>query len=554
MAEQNRTRVLILGGGFAGVYTALTLEKYRRKIPNLEIGLVSKENYLVFQPMLPEVISGSIGIVDTITPIQRLCSHTTLYQREVESIDLANKTVTMSSGFRPHPYRLQYDHLVVALGNVTSFAGMPGLLEYALPFKYLGDALILRNRILHALAEADIEDDAELRRALLTFVVAGGGFSGVEAVAEMNDFVRSCARNFHHIQTKEIKVILLHAKELILPELPQSLARFAQQLLARRGVEIRLSTRLAGATAESALLTSGEKIPCKTLVSTVPSAPNPVIAALPCKKEHDRIVANEFLEVPGYSGLWAAGDCAWIIDHEIGEPCPPTAQHAIRQARRLAKNLAATLTNDLREPFHFKELGKLAALGHRSAVAEVFNFKLSGLLAWFLWRGIYLMKLPSLERKIRVAMDWTLDVLLPPDIVQLRTERAPGFGREHFEAGEIIFRQGDCGDRLYIIIDGEVVILRSDATGPERVLARLKAGECFGEMALVADSLRMATAKTASTANLLTVDRDGFQALFRHLPPLRGLVQQWVKERLEQDALAPEAVKTEELGRGAPAA
>lgn len=554
MAEQNRTRVLILGGGFAGVYTALTLEKYLKKIPNLEIGLVSKENYLVFQPMLPEVISGSIGIVDTITPIQRLCPRTTLYQRAVENIDLANKTVTMSSGFRPHPYRLQYDHLVLALGNVTSFAGLPGLMEHALPFKYLGDALILRNRILHALAEADIEDDPELRKALLTFVVAGGGFSGVEAVAEINDFVRACTRNFRHIQPAEIKIILLHANELILPELPQSLARFAQQLLLRRGVEIRLSTRLAGATSETALLTSGEKIPCKTLVSTVPAAPNPVIAALPCKKEHDRIVANEYLEVPGYSGVWAAGDCAWIIDHEIGEPCPPTAQHAIREARRLAKNLAATLTNQLREPFHFKALGKLAALGHRSAVAEVFNFKISGVLAWFLWRSIYLMKLPSLERKIRVAIDWTLDMLLPPDIVQLRTEPPTGFSREHFEADEIIFRQGDRGDRLYIIVDGEVSIVRHGTDGQERTLARLKSGECFGEMALASDSLRMATAKSASSVNVMTVDRDAFQSLFRHLPPMRGLVQQWIKERLEQDAQFEKVVSSQELGRGAPAA
>jgi NADH dehydrogenase len=404
------------------------------------------------------------------------------------------------------------------------------------------------------MAEADIEQDPELRRALLTFVVAGGGFSGVEAVAEMNDFVHACARNFQHIRKEDLKIILLHAKDLILPELPQSLARFAQKLLVRRGVEIRLGTRLAGATSESALLADGQRIPCKTLVSTVPAAPNPVIAALPCRKERDRIVANEYLEVPGYPGVWAAGDCAWIIDHETGEPCPPTAQHAIRQARRLAKNLAASLTNELREPFHFKELGKLAALGHRSAVAEVFNFRVSGLLAWFLWRGIYLMKLPSLERKVRVAMDWTLDLLLPPDIVQLRTERASGVGREHFEAGEIIFRQGDRADRLYIVTDGEVHILRSDADLPEQVLARLKAGECFGEMALVADCLHTATARTASATNLLSVDRDAFHALFRHSPPLRDMMQKLIKERMEQNALPPEGVTSQERGRGAPAA
>ena len=183
MANDRRTRVLILGGGFGGVYTAMTLEKLLKNDPGVEVGLVSKENYLVFQPMLPEVISGSIGILDTISPIRRLCPNTNLYSREVESIDLKNKVVTTSSGFRPRPYQLEYDHLVIALGNITSFAGQPGLQEHALPFKYLGDGLVLRNHIIHALEEADIEADPEVRRALLAFVVAGGGFSGVEAVA-----------------------------------------------------------------------------------------------------------------------------------------------------------------------------------------------------------------------------------------------------------------------------------------------------------------------------------------------------------------------------------
>src|SRR5881628_2583166 len=199
MMNQKRARVLIVGGGFGGVYTAITLEKLLRNDPSVEVGLISKENYLVFQPMLPEVISGSIGILDTIAPIRRLCPNTNLYTREVESIDLKNKTVTTSAGFRPRPYQLEYDHLVIAVGNITSFVGQPGLAEHAMPFKYLGDALVLRNHVIHALEEADIEKDPELRRALLTFVVAGSGFSGVEAVAELNDFVRKVARSFRNI-------------------------------------------------------------------------------------------------------------------------------------------------------------------------------------------------------------------------------------------------------------------------------------------------------------------------------------------------------------------
>ena len=258
-----------------------------------------------------------------------------------------------------------------------------------------------------------------MRRALLTFVVAGGGFSGVEAVAELNDFVRAAARSFRHVRPEEIRVVLLHAGGLILPELPKSLAEFAQTLLMKRGVEIRLNTRLIGATVDMALLDGGDRIATRTLVSTVPSGPNPLVAMLPVKKERGRILVDAHLEVPEYPGLWAVGDCAAIRDARTGDFCPPTAQHATRQAVCVAHNIVASLRGTPRKAFAFTALGKMGALGRRSAVAEIFGVKLSGFLAWWLWRTIYLMKLPGLDRKIRVATDWTLDLILPPDIVQL---------------------------------------------------------------------------------------------------------------------------------------
>jgi NADH dehydrogenase len=537
MTSNRRTRILIVGGGFGGVYAAMELEKLLRRDPSVEIGLISKENYLVFQPLLPEVISGSIGILDTISPIRRLCPKTNLYCREVESIDLKNKIVTVSSGFRPRPYRLECDHLVLALGTIMNFASQPGLQEHALPFKYLGDGLVLRNHIIHALEEADIETDPELRRALLTFVVSGGGFSGVEVVAELNDFVRKVARSFRNIDRGAIRVVLLHAGPLILPELPGDLARFAQRLLQRRGVDIRLSTRLAGATGESALIEGGERIPTRTLVSTVPAAPHPLVSTLPCRKERGRIVVDQHLAVPDHPGVWAVGDCAWVLDSKTRQPCPPTAQHAIREARCLARNLVATLRGGPKRAFAFQALGKLAALGHHSAVAEVFGVKLSGFAAWLLWRMIYLMKMPGFDRKMRVTTDWFLDLILPPDIVQLKMEKTPGFGREHFEAQEIIFRQGDRGDRLYIIVDGEVEVVKEAQGNVEDILARLGPGECFGEMALVSDSPRMATARSATAVNLLTVDRPGFHALFSHYPPLRQFFQQVINERLRPEGV-----------------
>ncbi|MGH7411109.1 MAG: FAD-dependent oxidoreductase [Candidatus Methylomirabilis sp.] len=533
MANPQRKRVLILGGGFGGVYTAMALEKLLRRDPGVEIGLVSKENYLVFQPLLPEVISGSIGILDTITSIRRLCPNTSLYNREVISIDLKKKIVTTSSGLRPRPYQLEYDHLVIALGKITSFVGQPGIQEHALPFKYLGDALVLRNHVIHALEEADIETDPEFRRAVLTFVVAGGGFSGVEVVAELNDFVRAGARSFRNINPEELRVVLLHAGPLILPELPEDLARFAQRLLQQRGVEIHLNTRLAGATAEYALLDRGKKIPTKTLVSTVPSVPNPFVTALPCKKENGQIVVNEFLEVPGYPGVWAVGDCAWIPDAKAGLPCPPTAQHAIREARCLAKNIVATMRGHPKQAFAYRALGKLGALGHHSAVVEILGVKLSGMVAWLLWRAIYLMKMPGLDRKIRVATDWFLDLILPPDIVQIKTEKSAGIGREHFGPGEVILHQGDRGDRLYIIVDGEVEVVREEPGKGEIILARRGPGECFGEMALVSDSPRTATVRTCTRVNVLTMDREAFHGLFAHFPPLRALFQQLIEAHLD---------------------
>ena len=530
--QRKRTRILIIGGGFGGVYTAMKLEKFLRKDPDVEIGLISKENYLVFQPMLPEVISGSIGILDTIAPIRRLCPHTNLYTREVESIDLQQRIVTTSAGFRPRPYKLEYDYLVIAMGNVTSFAGQAGLAEHALPFKYLADALTLRNHVIHALEEADIETDPELRRVLLTFVVAGGGFSGVEAVAELNDFVRASAHNFRRINPAEIRVILLHAGELILPELQRNLAQFAQKVLQRRGVDIRLNTKLAGATAESAILEGGQRIGTKTLVSTVPAAPNPVVAALPCKKERGKIVVDKHLEIVNHPGVWALGDCAWVVDHQTWQPCPPTAQHATRQATCVANNIVASLHGQPKQTFSFKALGKLAALGHHSAVAEVFGYNISGFLAWLLWRSIYLMKLPGFDRKVRVATDWFLDLILPPDIVQLKMESAANYGREHFEPSEIIFRQGDRGDRLYIVVDGEVEVVREEPGKGECLVGRLGPGACFGEMALVTDMPRMATARTRTRVNLVTIDRTTFNALFAYHPPLRQMFQQLISERI----------------------
>jgi NADH dehydrogenase len=521
---------VILGGGFGGVYAAQALERALGSRDDFEITLVNRENYFVFQPMLPEVISGSIGLVDTVSPIRRLLPRTSLHVRDVESVDLASKTVTTSPGFRPHPHVIPYDHLVVALGNVTDFRGQPGLHEHAMPFKDLGDAVRLRNHVIRALEEAAIErHDDELRRQLLTFVVAGGGFSGVEVVAELNDFVRGVAKTYRGIDPSEIRVVLLHSGDRILPEMAEGLALYAQKLLAARGVDIRLHTRLAAATSEEAVLASGERIMTKTLVSTVPSSPHPVVEALDLPKTKGKLVVTPYLDVEGADGVWALGDCA-LVPAPDGGYAPPTAQHAIREGKTVAHNIVAAIRGGERKTFDFTGLGKMGALGHRSAVAEVFGVKLSGFVAWWMWRTIYLMKLPGWGRRLKVATSWTLDLLLPADLVELKLGTASGIAQEHFEPGQTVFRQGELGDRIYIILAGEAEVVREEPGG-ETVLARLKPGEYFGEMALVNRTTRSATVRCVSPMDALSLPKQEFTALAANLPELREAFERVAAER-----------------------
>jgi NADH:ubiquinone reductase (H+-translocating) len=519
--SSTRKRVLILGGGFAGVYAAQSLEKALGRRDDIEIALVAKENYFVFQPMLAEVISGSIGLLDTVSPLRRLLPRTDIHVREVESIDLERRVVMTSPGFRPHAHAIEYDHLVLALGNVTDFRGLRGLPEHAMPFKNLADALLLRSRVIRALEEAAIEDDDPvLRRQLLTFVVAGGGFSGVEVVAELNDFVRRVARNYRGLDPKEVRVVLVHSQDRILPEVTEKLGRFAQNILAKRGVEIRLNTRLEAATGEEAVLAGGDWIPTRTLVSTVPSSPHPLVEALALPKtKNGRLIVDRFLRIEGRNDVWALGDCAQVPAPEGGFS-PPTAQHAIRQARAAADNVLAAIRGGEPRAFDFKGLGKMGSLGHRSAVAEVFGFNISGFLAWWIWRTIYLMKLPGWGRRLKVATSWTLDLLLPPELVELKFGGSAGVSKEHFEPGQEVFHQGDLGDRIYIIQSGKAEVLREDGGRAIR-FAELGAGQFFGEMALLNETVRAATIRCTEAMTALSLPKREFAALVGALPELR---------------------------------
>jgi len=533
----SKKQIVILGGGFGGVYTARCLERLLRP-EEADICLVNRENYWVYQPMLPEVISGSIGLTDVVSPIRRLCPRTHLVMREVEEIDLKNRLVTVSPGFRPRQLKIPYDYLVIALGEVTNFYGLPGMLENARPFRTLADAIALRNHLIHVLEEADVEEDPELRRKLLTFVVGGGGFSGVEVLAELNNFVRSVKNNYLRLRDQQVRCVLVHSRDRILQEMAEPLALFAQKILKKRGVELILKDRLVAATSEKAILKSGLEIPCKTIISTVPSAAVPVLAKLDCAKDKGSLQVTTGLALAGYEGqVWALGDCASITTVS-GKPVPPTAQHATREATICATNIAAAIRGGQPALFAFEGLGTLGSLGHGSAVAQILGVKISGLAAWILWRAIYLMKIPGIKTKLRISIDWFIHLLFPPDLAQTRVQQESEIRNQHFEPGDIIFHQGDLGDSVYVIEQGDCDVIKED-NGTARTLATLHAGDYFGEMALLSDKTRNATIQARTAMEVLLIPKRDFDTLRRSVPAFGEVFKELARQRAATHATAP---------------
>ncbi len=420
-----KTQILILGGGFGGLYTALHLDRTLARHPDVEVTLVNRENFFLFTPMLHEVAASDLDITHIVSPVRKLLKHVKIFNGRVENIDLDSRIVSVSHGKERHHHDLEYDQLVLGLGSVTNFFGNSSLADNALTMRSLGDAIYLRNHMISNLEEADFECCPNVRRPLLNFVVAGGGFAGVETMAGINDFVREALHFYPHLTEDMIRMVLVHAGDTILPELDGKLGLYAAEKLRTRGVEMHLSTRLESFADNVVVLSDGTEIVTNTVIWTAGNAPNPLLDGLPCEREAGRVCTDEFMRVPGYDGVWAVGDCAWITDVRTGRPYPPTAQHAIRQGKMLAHNIRASIVGGRQKPFAFETIGQLAALGRRTGVAQIMGRNFSGFFAWWLWRTIYLMKLPRFEKKLRVALDWTLDLVFRKDPVQFLTLRSP---------------------------------------------------------------------------------------------------------------------------------
>jgi NADH dehydrogenase len=424
-----KTRVVILGGGFAGMRTAECLEQQFRSNASLSIILVNETNALLFTPMLAEVAGSSLEPSHISTPLRSSLHRTEFIRGRVTEIDLAGRRVVLDSntaaGSAGERREISYHHLVFALGAVSNYLGMANLEKYSFNFKSLLDAIRIRNHVIEMFERADRESEPSRRQALLTFVIAGGGFAGVELAGALNDYAHGILADYPKLRKEELSVVLVHSRDRILPELSESLGRYAQARMEDRGVIFRLSTRLTDAQHGVVTLSDGE-IRSETLVWTAGTAPSPLVKSLPLEKDkRGALIVDRSLQTQGHAGIWAVGDCAAVTDAKTEKPCPPTAQFALREAQVLAKNIRAQVEGRPLQKFHFDSLGALCVVGHQTACAELTvpfsrgrSMRFSGLLAWLMWRGIYLAKLPGLERKIRVLMDWTVELFFPRDVVQ----------------------------------------------------------------------------------------------------------------------------------------
>jgi NADH dehydrogenase len=427
-AQPVMKRIVILGGGFAGMKTAECLEEQLRANPSASITLVSDTNALLFTPMLAEVAGSTLEPSHISTPLRSSLHRTEFIRGRVTTIDLERRRVILAGPVSDSPagnLEVAYDHLVLALGSVSNYLGMSNVEKLAFNFKSLLDAIRIRNHVIEMFERADREPEKSQRARLLTFVIAGGGFAGVELAGALNDFARGILADYPNLNPSELNIVLVHARDRILPELSESLAKYAQEKMEVRGVRFRLNVRLSDAQPGVVVLSDGE-IHAHTLVWTAGTAPNPLFKSMPFETDkRGAVKVDSTLAVPGHKCVWALGDCAAVADAKTGKSCPPTAQFAIREAGTVAGNIASQLSGKPAKNFNFDSLGALCVVGHQTACAELTvpftrtkSIRFSGLLAWLMWRGIYLAKLPGLERKIRVLMDWTIELFFPRDIVQ----------------------------------------------------------------------------------------------------------------------------------------
>jgi NADH:ubiquinone reductase (H+-translocating) len=497
--------VVIAGGGFAGAYCARALGRAFGKDEGEEkVALVAERNVLVFQPMIPEVAGSSLSPADVVNPLRQFCRGVNVLQGTIQKIDCASKTILLDGGRFTRDHKVGFKNLVLALGSVTDMRSIPGMPEYGWPMKNVSDALRLRAALINRMEEANLVEDGETQTRLLTFVVVGGGYTGVETAGQLLDFIRQAHRFYANLRELTPRVVLVHGGDELLAEIGPQLGAYARGVLVKRGVEVRLNTKVSAVTAQRVILADGSGIDANTVVTTIGNAPNPIIMDV-CKQlgidaPKGRIPTEPTMRVAGFPFLWAAGDGASVpwIDKGKLKVSPATAQFAFRQGTLLGKNVFGALRGIEPRPFQYRYMGQLATIGERAAVAEVFGFHFKGFLAWWMWRTIYLAKLPGTVRKLRVMIDWTFDLVFPRDISQILPPPEDAVRAIHLEAGETLFTQGTPCRGFFYVRQGALVL--STQGLPDRKVA---AGTVIDQAELDSSNLWEASGTAAEPSDLI---------------------------------------------------
>lgn len=523
--------IIILGGGFAGVKCARALGKRFGKVPH-RIILFNRENHMVFHPLLAEVASAAAQPKDVAAPLRQLIKDAECRTEEVLNIDLVGKFVEYEAhnGMRK---QMHFDHLVIACGNEANRCLVPGMDEHAFGLKTIGDALALQAHVMEQLEKAEVCDDDDLicKRRYLSFVIVGGGFSGVEIAGEINDLVRRSCKFFKHISKDDVNVTVVHSHSELLPEVSPSLRRFARRRMEAAGVKVLTNAHAARACQSGVVLKDGTRLAADTVICTIGTVPSPLIARLSGPKTNGRLVTEPDMSLPGFPYVWAIGDCAAIVNAETGNQCPPVAQFAERQGRQVADNIFARVQGEPTRPFSFKMLGQLCAIGGRDAVADIMGLRLSGFIAWFLWRGVYLMKLPSIPQKIKVGLEWACDLVFPRTLAHLKTDCARRVSRAYLAAGDWVFQEGDPATDFYMIQQGEVEVVRQNEPGQEDIVAVLGVGDFFGEGALIEGHCRNAGVRARTNTELVVLGKNVFSQISGALTPFKESLALAMKRR-----------------------
>jgi NADH:ubiquinone reductase (H+-translocating) len=528
-----RTKIVIIGGGFAAVKCARTL---RKRLPREECQIVvySRENHMVFHPLLADVAGASIHPDSAAATIRQMLPGVECSTETVERIDIPDSQIEFQND-QGHLERTNYDHLVIACGAESNLGIIPGMSDHAFAFKTMKDAVELRSHIIDQLEKAEACSNPERRKFHLSFVIIGGGFSGVELAGEINDLIRDSTRFYRNFTEDDISMILVHNQDQILPEVSPSLRDFALKKMQRAGIKVLLKTSAAAATPQGVGLQDGSLIPAATVVCTIGTTSSPIVQHLTnVKKERGRVVTDPDMRVAGLPNVWAVGDCAYITNAFDNNPSPTTGQFAEREGRQAADNIVRVLRGEPTLPFYFKPLGQLCSIGGRRAVAEMFGFRVSGILAWFMWRGVYLLKLPSWSRRIRVGTDWAWDLVFPRDLGAFTANQSQHVSRAYYRPGDFIYRRGDPANFFYAIEQGEVELLRStDTPQTEIPFAILGPGDFIGEAALQQSESYLSTIRARTVVRVVVMSRDAFSEHAGTMATLRDIVAESVKRRAE---------------------